>query len=196
MRHMKKDENKKRKVSLASIMVVVGLVFIIGGYKFFYPNRVNNPMTNTTKTASVKKAAPIAEKTKESSSVKPTNHNLIWNAKQNDKLKAAVNGNNDNYLGVNEQHTINFQGKDFPSYFQDHKVSVNQQDAKVAWTDKKDNDADYQVVAIYNSQQYLYFFTLHNNQPEVFVTSQVGDELNFVPTQNNQMLSGINDALK
>ena len=196
MKHMKKDENKKRKVSLSAIMVVVGLIFIIGGYKFFYPNRVNSPMTNTAKTTNVKKATPAPSVDNKKTDSKKENQNLVWNNQKNDKLKAAVNGNNDNYLGANEHHVINFQGKDFPSYFQDHKVSVNQQDAKVAWTDKKDNDADYQVVAIYNSQQYLYFFTLHNNQPEVFVTSQVGDELNFVPTQNNQMLNGLNDALK
>jgi cytoskeletal protein RodZ len=199
MRHMKKPEKRSRLAISSVVWVILALIIMFFGYKFFYPNHVDDQSStasqaSSAKTIEIEESNSTASK-KASSSSKKTKKESIWTDEQDAKLASFVSDwqqtMGQSYQGTNDGKSVSFGGATFPDYFENGKFYVNQQAVSMKWTTKKDDDSDYQVVATYAGAQYLYLFTFHDDTPEVLVTSQsVGDGLNFKVTENAQLVSG------
>lgn len=198
MKHMKKT--KKRSIgSISSVVwIVLALIVIFSGYKFFYPNHVTNTESTADKASSstvvkIEESNSTSAKS-ESSTKKTSNKNKIWTSKQDSELATAISSwqqtMGQSYEGTNKNKSVSFGGVSFPDYLSEGQIFVNQQEVSMKWTTSKSGDSDYKVVAAYAGSMYLYLFTFHNDTPEVLVTSQsASDGMNFKVTENAQLVA-------
>lgn len=197
MKHMKKPEKRSIGSINSIVWIVLALLVIFGGYKFFYPNHVTNTQSVADKQSSskiTKTEGSSSESKKASTSEKSTSKNKIWTNKQDSELATAISSweqtMGQSYQGTNKSKSVSFGGVNFPSFISEGPIYVNQQEVSMKWTTSKKDDSDYKVVAAYAGSMYLYLFTFHNNAPEVLVTSQsASDGMNFKVTENTQLVS-------
>ncbi|MCH4098190.1 MAG: DUF4767 domain-containing protein [Pediococcus pentosaceus] len=199
MRHMKKPEKRSFGSINSVVWVILALIVVIAGYKFFYPNHVTNTTSSSDRSSSTKvikveegkssssKAQPSSKKTKKT-------EKKIWTDKQDSELAAFISSwqqtMGQTYTGTNTNASVSFGGVSFPDYLSKGQIYVNQQEVSMQWTRSEKSDSEYKVVAVYTGDQYMYLFTFHNGQPEVLVTSQsASNGMNFKVTENADLVA-------
>lgn len=202
MKHMKKGS---RWPVNPVVWVIVALLVILVGYKFFYPNHVEPEHTtarqsSSTKVIDVEEGSSSAKKATTKKHKHKSSKDKLWTKKQDAKLAAFISDwqqtMGQSYTGTNSGSSVTFQGVTLPDYLSTGTVYVNQQPVTMKWTTNKKDDSDYQVVAAYAGTQYLYLFTFHQQTPEVLVTSQAAsDGVNFKVTENAQLVSGFQNIV-
>lgn len=202
MKHMKKGS---RWPVNPVVWVIVALLVILGGYKFFYPNHVEPEHTtarqsSSTKVIDVEEGSSSAKKATTKKHKHKSSKDKLWTKKQDAKLAAFISDwqqtMGQSYTGTNSGSSVTFQGVTLPDYLSAGTVYVNQQPVTMKWTTNKKDGSDYQVVAAYAGTQYLYLFTFHQQTPEVLVTSQAAsDGVNFKVTENAQLISGFQNIV-
>lgn len=202
MKHMKKGS---RWPVNPVVWVIVALLVILGGYKFFYPNHVEPEHTtarqsSSTKVIDVEEGLSSAKKATTKKHKHKSSKDKLWTKKQDAKLAAFISDwqqtMGQSYTGTNSGSSVTFQGVTLPDYLSTGTVYVNQQPVTMKWTTNKKDGSDYQVVAAYAGTQYLYLFTFHQQTPEVLVTSQAAsDGVNFKVTENAQLVNGFQNIV-
>lgn len=202
MRHMKKPEKRSFGSINSVVWVILALIVVIAGYKFFYPNHVTNTTSSSDRSSSTKvikveegkssssKAQSSSKKTKKTKKTEKK----IWTDKQDSELAAFISSwqqtMGQTYTGTNANASVSFGGVSFPDYLSKGQIYVNQQEVSMQWTRSEKADSEYKVVAVYTGDQYMYLFTFHNGQPEVLVTSQsASDGMNFKVTENADLVA-------
>ena len=185
MKHMKKGS---RWPVNPVVWVIVALLVILGGYKFFYPNHVEPEHTtarqsSSTKVIDVEEGSSSAKKATTKKHKHKSSKDKLWTKKQDAKLAAFISDwqqtMGQSYTGTNSGSSVTFQGVTLPDYLSTGTVYVN-----------------HRVVAAYAGTQYLYLFTFHQQTPEVLVTSQAAsDRVNFKVTENAQLISGFQNIV-
>ncbi|MBF7128878.1 DUF4767 domain-containing protein [Pediococcus pentosaceus] len=196
MRHMKKPEKRSFGSINSVVWVILALIVVIAGYKFFYPNHVTNTTSSSDRSSSTKVIKVEEGKSssfKAQSSSKKT-EKKIWTDKQDSELAAFISSwqqtMGQTYTGTNANASVSFGGVSFPDYLSKGQIYVNQQEVSMQWTRSEKADSEYKVVAVYTGDQYMYLFTFHNGQPEVLVTSQsASDGMNFKVTENADLVA-------
>ncbi|MFV5782897.1 DUF4767 domain-containing protein [Pediococcus acidilactici] len=202
MKHMKKGS---RWPVNPVVWVIVALLVILGGYKFFYPSHVEPEHTtarqsSSTKVIDVEEGSSSAKKATTKKHKHKSSKDKLWTKKQDAKLAAFISDwqqtMGQSYTGTNSGSSVTFQGVTLPDYLSTGTVYVNQQPVTMKWTTNKKDGSDYQVVAAYAGTQYLYLFTFHQQTPEVLVTSQAAsDGVNFKVTENAQLVNGFQNIV-
>jgi cytoskeletal protein RodZ len=200
MRHMKKPGRRSLGSINSVVWVVLALIIVIAGYKFFYPNHVTNTTSSSDKSSSTKvieveEGNSSSSKAQSSSKKAKKTESKIWTDKQDSELATFVSSwqqtMGQTYKGTNGDATVSFGGVKFPDFISEGPLYVDQQEVSMKWTTSKKSDSDYKVVAAYAGSMYLYLFTFHDDQPEVLVTSQAAsDGMNFKVTENADLVSG------
>lgn len=202
MRHMKKPEKRSFGSINSVVWVILALIVVIAGYKFFYPNHVTNTTSSSDRSSSTKvikveegkssssKAHSSSKKTKKTKKTEKK----IWTDKQDSELAAFISSwqqtMGQTYTGTNANASVSFGGVSFPDYLSKGQIYVNQQEVSMQWTRSEKADSEYKVVAVYTGDQYMYLFTFHNGQPEVLVTSQsASNGMNFKVTENADLVA-------
>ncbi|SPS03967.1 hypothetical protein LAS9624_00799 [Latilactobacillus sakei] len=130
-----------------------------------------------TTTSSAKKVSR-KQVTQTSSSTK-----AVWSSAKSQALKSymadfsqSMNQQYADYQPGNETH---FFGLNYPSYFKEDKLAVDDQHVTADWSADGTGSSDYNVVGIYSDSAaahdmsaHLYLFTIHDGQPVVLITEQ------------------------
>ncbi|WKF71012.1 DUF4767 domain-containing protein [Pediococcus pentosaceus] len=202
MRHMKKPEKRSFGSINSVVWVILALIVVIAGYKFFYPNHVTNTTSSSDRSSSTKvikveegksSSSKAHSSSKKAKKTKKT-EKKIWTDKQDSELAAFISSwqqtMGQTYTGTNANASVSFGGVSFPDYLSKGQIYVNQQEVSMQWTRSEKADSEYKVVAVYTGDQYMYLFTFHNGQPEVLVTSQsASNGMNFKVTENADLVA-------
>lgn len=122
MRHMKKPEKRSFGSINSVVWVILALIVVIAGYKFFYPNHVTNTTSSSdrsssTKVIKVEEGKSSSSKAQSSSKKTKKTEKKIWTDKQDSELAAFISSwqqtMGQTYTGTNANASVSFGGVSF-----------------------------------------------------------------------------------
>lgn len=167
----------------AALLLLAGCSQKVEGPKSAAKSSSTSQQVKTSKkvqkaTTSSAKKVSRKQVTQTSSSAK-----AVWSSAKLQALKTymasfsqAMNQQYADYQPGNETH---FFGLNYPSYFKEDKLAVDDQHVTADWSTDGTGSSDYNVVGIYSDSAaahdmsaHLYLFTIHDGQPVVLITEQ------------------------
>lgn len=161
----------------------------------------NNHSTTSSKNSSTQNGT-------RSNSTSSTNKQVqsTWNSSKKAKLATFMSawGNtmDQQYESYYPGNNTDFYGIKFPAELQQDTIKLDNQTIDIEWSNTGTGTKPYQLVAIYCDSdtaepmsEHLYFFVIHNGEPEVLITQQTNgdvqsDGLHFTQTSNKTLSSG------
>lgn len=171
--------------------------------------------TEVSETSNDSSSSVTASTTKETeSSVAKKQSSTLWdNEKANvlaDFMASWGKMMNQSYNRFSPGHNTDLYGLRLPDTVLSGNwtMAVDGQPVSVSWSDDGNGNADYQLVAVYSDAEnatrmgeaHVYFFTLQNGVPKVFITQQnqgnPDNYLYFAETQNMELRNGFTNIVK
>lgn len=167
----------------AALLLLAGCSQKVEGPKSTAKSSSTSQQVKTSKKAKKTTTSSAKKVSRKQVTQTSSSDKAVWSSAKSQALKTymasfsqAMNQQYADYQPGNETH---FFGLNYPSYFKEDKLAVDDQHVTADWSADGTGSNDYNVVGIYSDSAaahdmsaHLYLFTIHDGQPVVLITEQ------------------------
>lgn len=167
----------------AALLLLAGCSQKVEGPKSTAKSSSTSQQVKTSKKAKKTTTSSAKKVSRKQVTQTSSSDKAVWSSAKSQALKTymasfsqAMNQQYADYQPGNETH---FFGLNYPSYFKEDKLAVDDQHVTADWSTDGTGSSDYNVVGIYSDSAaahdmsaHLYLFTIHDGQPVVLITEQ------------------------
>ncbi|MFL2080986.1 DUF4767 domain-containing protein [Latilactobacillus sakei] len=167
----------------AALLLLTGCSQKVEGPKSTAKSSSTSQQVKTSKKAKKTTTSSAKKVSRKQVTQTSSSDKAVWSSAKSQALKSYMasfsQAMNQQYADYQPGNETNFFGLNYPSYFKEDKLAVDDQHVTADWSADGTGSSDYNVVGIYSDSAaahdmsaHLYLFTIHDGQPVVFITEQ------------------------